>query len=84
MPREMASNAILIPPSVRNYRPARRCLQAIAAWVSDGTADIDTLPWANLRFSHTTAIRAALARAVSEGRYAPATANKHLAPCAEH
>jgi site-specific recombinase XerD len=32
-----------------------------------------------LRFSHTTAIRAALARAVSENRYAPATANKHLA-----
>jgi len=55
------------------------CLQAIAAWVSDGAADIDTLPWARLRFSHTTAIRAALARAVSDGRYAPATANKHLA-----
>ncbi len=44
-----------------------------------GSADIDTLPWASLRYSHTTAIRAALARAVSEGRYAPATANKHLA-----
>lgn len=55
------------------------CLQAIAAWASGGAADIDTLPWASLRYSHTTAIRAALARAVSEGRYAPATANKHLA-----
>lgn len=55
------------------------CLQAIAAWVSDGAADIDTLPWASLRYSHTVAIRAALARAVSESRYAPATANKHLA-----
>jgi site-specific recombinase XerD len=32
-----------------------------------------------VRFSHTTAVRAALARAVSDGRYAPATANKHLA-----
>ena len=31
------------------------------------------------RFSDTTAIRAALARMVSEDRYAPATANKHLA-----
>jgi len=43
-------------------------------------AQTDTLPWANLRFSHTTAIRAALARAVSEGRYplCQATANKHL------
>ena len=60
-------------------RTMTQCLQAIAAWVSGGTADIDTLPWAGLRFSHTTAIRAALARAVSEGRYAPATANKHLA-----
>lgn len=61
------------------HRTMTGCLQAIAAWVSDGSADIDTLPWARLRFSHTTAIRAALARAVSEGRYAPATANKHLA-----
>jgi len=61
------------------HRSMTGCLQAIAAWVSAGTADIDTLPWASLRFSHTTAIRAALARAVSEGRYAPATANKHLA-----
>jgi hypothetical protein len=28
--------------------------------IKDGTADIDTLLWASLRFSHTTAIRAAL------------------------
>ncbi len=61
------------------HRSMTGCLQAIAAWVSEGTADIDTLPWASLRFSQTSAIRAALARAVSEGRYAPATANKHLA-----
>ena len=61
------------------HRTMTACLQAIAVWVSGGGADIDTLPWARLRFSHTTAIRAALARAVSEGRYAPATANKHLA-----
>jgi site-specific recombinase XerD len=60
-------------------RTMTACLEAIAAWLSDGAADIDTLPWAALRFAHTTAIRAALARAVSEGRYAPATANKHLA-----
>ena len=55
------------------------CLQAIATWASAGTADIDTFPWARLRYAHTTAIRAALARAVTDGRYAPATANKHLA-----
>jgi len=60
-------------------RTMTACLEAIAAWVSGGAADIDTLAWARLRFSHTTAIRAALARAVGEGRYAPATANKHLA-----
>ena len=60
-------------------RTMTACLQAIAAWLSGGGADIDTLPWASLRFTHTTAVRAALARAVSEDRYAPATANKHLA-----
>ena len=60
-------------------RTMTACLAAIAAWVSGGAADIDTLPWAALRFTHTTAIRAALARAVTDGRYAPATANKHIA-----
>jgi hypothetical protein len=60
-------------------RTMTACLQAIAFWLSGGGADIDTLPWAALRFTHTTAVRAALARAVSEDRYAPATANKHLA-----
>ncbi len=61
------------------HRTMTACLQAIADWASAGTADIDTLPWARLRYAHTTAIRAALARAVTDGRYAPATANKHLA-----
>ena len=60
-------------------RTMTACLAAIADWVSGGAADIDTLPWASLRFTHTTAIRAALARAVTDGRYAPATANKHIA-----
>lgn len=60
-------------------RTMTACLAAIAAWVSAGAADIDTLPWASLRFTHTTALRAALARAVTDGRYAPATANKHIA-----
>ena len=60
-------------------RTMTACLEAMAAWLSEGVADIDSLPWASLRYAHTTAVRAALARAVSEGRYAPATANKHLA-----
>jgi site-specific recombinase XerD len=60
-------------------RTMTACLAAIADWVSGGSADIDTLPWASLRFTHTTAIRAALARSVTDGRYAPATANKHIA-----
>jgi len=60
-------------------RTMTACLEAIAAWVSGGAADIDTLAWARLRFAHTTAIRAAQAPAVNDGRYAPATANKHLA-----
>ncbi len=91
VPRRRAADGALVPDwgqvparvyvaglSGDGHRTMTQCLQAIAAWVSGGTADIDTLPWASLRFSHTTAIRAALARAVSEGRYAPATANKHL------
>lgn len=60
-------------------RTMTACLQAVAAWLSGGRADIDTLPWAALRYPHTSAVRAALARAVAEDRYAPATANKHLA-----
>lgn len=32
-----------------------------------------------MRFTHIAAVRAALSRAVSDGRYAPATANQHLA-----
>jgi len=55
------------------------CLAAIAAWLSGGRADIDSLPWAVLRYPQTSAVRAALAMAVAEERYAPATANKHLA-----
>jgi hypothetical protein len=66
------------------HRTMTGCLQAIAAWVSDGAADIDTLPWADLRFSHTTAIRAALARAVSKGATPRPRPTSIWAPCAEH
>lgn len=60
-------------------RTMTSCAQAIAVWLSAGTADIDTLPWQEMRYAHTSAVRAALVRAVDEGRYSPATANKHLA-----
>lgn len=54
-------------------RTMRQALEAIAAIVSDGAADMENLPWHLLRFQHTAAIRAALQR-----RYKPATANKML------
>ena len=50
----------------------RQALDAIAHLVGEG-ADALTLPWANLRFQHTAAIRSKLAET-----YAPATANKML------
>ena len=54
-------------------RTMRAALEKIAGMVSGGEADALTLPWHELRYQHTAAIRAALA----EG-YAPATANKML------
>ena len=62
--------ASLAPGSKRTMRAA---LERIAELVSVGRADALTLPWHELRYQHTAAIRAALA----EG-YAPATANKML------
>ena len=53
-------------------RTMRQALDAIAHLVGDG-ADALTLPWANLRFQHTAAIRSKLAET-----YAPTTANKML------
>lgn len=49
-------------------------LTRIAALLSDGAADADTLPWGRRRYAHTQAVRAHLA-----ARYAPATANRMLA-----
>jgi site-specific recombinase XerD len=60
--------------SEQSRRTMCQALDAIATLVSDGRADILTLPWAALRFQHTAAIRAALAE-----RYAPTTVNKMLA-----
>ena len=48
-----------------HHRPARLPEDGLDAW---------TLPWAQLRYAHTHAIRATLAE-----KYAPATANRYLA-----
>jgi len=48
-------------------------LETIASIASAGGADAKTLPWHELRYQHSQAIRSELAR-----RYKPATANKML------
>ncbi len=63
--------ARLAPGSRRTMRGA---LLTIAALLTDGAADCFALPWHLVRYQHAQAIRAALGE-----RYAPATANKHLA-----
>lgn len=63
--------ARLAPGSRRTMRAA---LATIAGLLTDGGADLSTLPWHLLRYQHTQAVRSLLA-----ARYAPATANKHLA-----
>ncbi|HEV2122002.1 MAG TPA: integrase, partial [Chloroflexota bacterium] len=52
----------------------RTALDTIARLLSGGTHDATSLAWPSLRYQHTQAVRAALA-----DRYAPSTANKHLA-----
>ena len=56
-------------------RVMRGALDAIAGLLTDGRCDAFTLDWPALRYPHTTAVRSRLA----DGRYAPATANRHLA-----
>jgi integrase/recombinase XerD len=62
--------AKLSPGSRRTMRGA---LDRIAELVSGGRADALGLDWAALRFQHTAAIRAELAK-----DYAPSTVNKQL------
>lgn len=57
-----------------SHRTMRHALDTVAAILTGGIADAAALDWSRLRYSHTAAIRAALA-----ARYAPATANKILA-----
>jgi integrase/recombinase XerD len=63
--------ARLAPGSRRTMRQA---LDIVAALLTDGRADALTLPWAQLRYQHTQAVRSRLAE-----RYRPATVNKTLA-----
>lgn len=55
-------------------RAMRGALDTVAALLTSGRCDAQTLQWSALRYQHTQAVRAALAE-----RYAPATANKMLA-----
>jgi integrase len=50
-----------------------QALRVVAGTLSHGKATPETFPWAELRYQHTAAARAALAE-----RYAPAAANKVL------
>ena len=62
--------ARLAPSSRRTMRAA---LDGIARLLSDDRCDAWSLDWPQLRYRHTTAVRALLA----DGRYAPSTANRH-------
>lgn len=55
-------------------RTMRAALEAAADVLTGDRCDAETLPWHQLRYQHTQALRTALAN-----RYAPATANKILA-----
>lgn len=63
--------ARLAPGSRRTMRGA---LDLIAGILSSGRADAISLPWAQVRYQHAAAVRAALLE-----RFAPATCNKTLA-----
>lgn len=54
-------------------RTMRTSLEIIAGFVSSGQAGVETLPWHELRYQHTAAVRSALA-----DNYRPATANKMI------
>jgi site-specific recombinase XerD len=55
-------------------RTMTEALNTIARLLSSGRANIESFPWAALRYQHTAAIRAALME-----KYKPSTANKMLA-----
>lgn len=76
-PRPLDQNPARVYLASLNTDSGRRTMQQALATIADlltgGQAGIDALDWAALRFQHTAAVRAALAR-----QYRPATANKML------
>lgn len=60
----------LAPGSRRSQKAA---LETMASILSSGRIGTDELPWQQLGYQHTQALRAVLAE-----RYSPATANSHL------
>ena len=63
--------ARLAPGSRRSQKAA---LETMASLLTSGRLNAEKLPWQDLGYQHTQALRAALA-----DRYSPATANRHLA-----
>jgi site-specific recombinase XerD len=55
-------------------RSVRYGLDVMAKIITSGKCDAELMPWGQLRYQHTAAIRAALAE-----HYAPASVNKYLA-----
>jgi len=72
-PDRNPARVYLMSLAVGSRRTMRGALETISQLVSNGRADALTLPWHELRYQHTSAIRSDLSR-----RYSPATTNKML------
>src|SRR5438128_4177279 len=73
-PDEQPARVYLARLGEGSRRTMRTALETLAALLTGGRCNVDTLEWARLRYQHTAALRAVLLE-----RYQPATANKHLA-----
>ena len=73
-PSESPVLAYLARLSGGSRRSQMTALNTMAKMLSGGRLNAENLPWHELRYPHTNALRAALAE-----RYSPATANRHLA-----
>lgn len=56
-------------------RTQATALENIAYIITNGKADMTTLAWHKLKYQHTNAVRMFL---IDEGKYSPATINRHL------
>lgn len=72
-PDRNPARVYLMSLAVGSRRTMRGALETISQLVSNGRADALTLPWHELRYQYTSAIRSDLSR-----RYSPATTNKML------